>query len=154
MRFRFQMTLLAVFYTVCTFVDWIMFLSGKATIHNKEILCYKENYVLVNSNLGGLYMLVFTIITYTYAMFMWYVFYQVPKKFGVVTRRSVDDVADMIGTGDTSIMMDEENLKTVVRELEHDRRFTKHQMSKVNGRNDSSEGSNHFQSGHLTNGVQ
>ena len=99
-------------------------------------------------------MLVFTIITYTYAMFMWYVFYQVPKKFGVVTRRSVDDVADMIGTGDTSIMMDEENLKTVVRELEHDRRFTKHQMSKVNGRNDSSEGSNHFQSGHLTNGVQ
>ena len=55
---------------------------------------------------------------------MWYVFYAVPKKYGVVSRRAVDDV-DMIGAGNKSIMIDEENMKMVVRELEYDRHFIK-----------------------------
>ena len=69
-------------------------------------------------------MLADCISTYGYAIFMWYVFYAVPKKYGVVSRRAVDDV-DMIGPGHSSIMIDEENVKMVVRELEYDRRFIK-----------------------------
>ena len=49
---------------------------------------------------------------------------KVPKKHGVVSRRAVDDV-DMIGPGHNSIMIDEENVKMVVRELEYDRHFIK-----------------------------
>ena len=80
--------------------------------------------ILINSEMGALFMLSDSISIYFYAIFMWYVFYAVPKKYGVVSRRAVDDV-DMIGAGNKSIMIDEENMKMVVRELEYDRHFIK-----------------------------
>lgn len=80
--------------------------------------------ILVNSEMGALFMLSDSIAIYFYAIFLWYVFYAVPKKYGVVSRRAVDDV-DMIGPGHNSIMIDEENVKMVVRELEYDRHFIK-----------------------------
>ena len=68
----------------------------------------------------------FAVSVYIYAVFMWYTFYQIPKRYGVVSRRNVDDIDGLLMPAcDTSVYMDEENLKTVVRELEHDRRFTK-----------------------------
>lgn len=130
------MKILAGFYAVCTAIDWLMFLGGKASITNSDLLCYDKTILLVNSNLGGLYMLSFGVSVYTYAMFMWFTFYQVPKKFGVVSRRHVDDVGAMVAPGcDTSIYLDEENLKTVVRELDYDRRFTRKQT--MHSRKDS-----------------
>ena len=80
--------------------------------------------ILVNSEMGALFMLTDSIAIYFYAIFMWYVFYAVPKKYGVVNHRAVDDV-DMIGPGNNSIVIDEENVKMVVRELEYDRHFIK-----------------------------
>ncbi len=59
-----------------------------------------------------------------------------PKKYGVVTRRTVDDV-DMLGLDSTYMYENEENLKTVVRELEHDRRFTKQQKQMQTSRRHS-----------------
>ena len=119
------MKILAGFYAVCTCIDWLMFLGGKKSITNNDLLCYEKTILLVNSNLGGLYMLSFAVSVYIYAMFMWFTFYHIPKRFGVVSRRNVDDVGGMIPGCDSSIILDEENLKTVVRELEHDRRFVK-----------------------------
>ena len=111
---------------MCTVIDWMMFLGGKKSISNSDLICYDKTILLVNSNLGSLYMLSFGVSVYTYAMFMWFTFYQVPKRFGVVSRRHVDDVGGTVTPGcDTSIYLDEENLKTVVRELDYDRRFTR-----------------------------
>lgn len=90
------MKLLAIFYLVCVFTDWIMFFSGQAAIRNLDLLCYKEDLILVNTNWGSLYMLTFTVSSYIYALFMWYVFYQVPKKHGVVQNKTVDDVGGLI----------------------------------------------------------
>ena len=94
-------------------------------MRNQDILCYNNRVIIINSNVGGTYMLAFSLVCYLYAFFMWYIFYQVPKKFGIVSRRSVDDVA-MIGD-ESAIIHDEENLKTVVRELDNDRRFNRKQ---------------------------
>lgn len=122
------MKILAGFYAVCTMIDWVMFLGGKTAINNSDLLCFDKTILLVNSNLGGLYMLAFGVSVYTYAMFMWFTFYQVPKRFGVVQRRHVDEIGDIPApNSDTSIYIDEENLKTVVRELDYDRRFTRKQ---------------------------
>ena len=108
-RFVYQMKILAIFYICCTCTDWILTLSGSAALHNGDLLCYNETIIIVNDNLGALYMLVFTIITYFYAFFMWFTFYQVPKKFGIVSRRSVAAV-DMIAGDESCIIYDEENM--------------------------------------------
>ena len=102
-----------------------MFIGGQAAIHNEDILCYNNKTLIINSNVGGTFMLADSLICYLYAFFMWYTFYQVPKKYGVVSRRSVDDV-DMLADA-TNIIYDEENLKAVVRELDNDRRFIRKQ---------------------------
>jgi len=67
-------------------MDWVLLMTGKMSIRNNHILCIKQKKILVNSNLGGLYMLCFSISSYTYALFMWYVFFYVPRKYGVVCR--------------------------------------------------------------------
>lgn len=122
------MNILASFYAVCTIIDWLMFFGGKIAIANKDLLCYKKTVLLVNSNLGGLYMLSFAVSVYIYAMFMWYTFYQVPKRYGVVTHRDVSDLGGMTPGNDSSIILDEENLKSVIRELDNDRRFIRVQQ--------------------------
>lgn len=118
------MKLLAYFYVVCTCTDWLIFTIGQVTIRDGQILCYDSEVILVNSNLGALYMFFFALASYLYALFMWYTFYNVPKKYGVVSRHKVEDL-DMIGNDYSTELRDEENLKTVVRALEYDRRFTK-----------------------------
>lgn len=130
----FQLKIFAYFYAACAVIDWLMYFSGELALKNKDLLCYEKTTIIVNSNLGALFMLFFGVVEWFYALFMWYAFYYVIRKFGVVTRRSVDDV-NMLLDGDTTIIENEENLKTVVRELEHDRKFTKQQQHK--GRRDS-----------------
>lgn len=126
------MKLLAGFYVVCAFIDWLTFYMGRVALTRGDLICYDRNVVLVNSNLGALYMLFLSLVYYSYAMFMWFTFYQIPKKFGQVTRFTVDDVGFALGNESTMhILENEENLKTVVRELEHDRQFTKRQLTKI-----------------------
>ena len=115
---------LTIFYIICVAIDWIMLTTSHVAIKNQDLICYKDTFVLLNSNMGSLYMWAFCLVLYFYALFMWYIFYFVPRKYGVVQRRTVDDV-DMLGHDSTYILENEDNLKTVVRELEHDRRFTK-----------------------------
>ena len=128
-RFGFQLKIFAYFYAAAAVIDWLIYFTGAIAIKNKDLLCYNKSVIVVNSNLGGFYMLAFSFVEYFYALFMWYAFYYVIRKYGGVTRRSVDDVGILLD-GDTTIVENEENLKTVVRELEHDRRFTKKQQSK------------------------
>ena len=123
------MKLLAGFYVLCTFVDWLTFYWGKNVIEENDILCYKGNTIFTNSNTGGLYMIFYSVVEYMYALFMWYTFYQVPKRHGVVTRRNVEKLSP-IGQDESAFIMaeGEEKLKTVVRELEHDRKFIRNQQ--------------------------
>ena len=111
---------------------------------NQQLLCYDTRVILVNTNIGGLYMLFYAIVSFAYAGFMWYTFYNVPNKFGIVSRRSVEDVGLMIGHPESANLKDEENLKTVVRALEHDRKFTKSQLIQASRDRDGSNGGGTF----------
>ena len=73
-------------------------------------------------------MIFYSAVEYMYALFIWFIFYYIPKRQGVMLRRSVENVAPI---GDESVLMmdnEQENLKTVVRELEHDKRFVRNQI--------------------------
>ncbi len=67
--------MLSIFYVVCVFLDWILVVSSKAAVENEDLICYKDTFILMNSNLGALYMMVYSLVVYFYAMVMWYVFY-------------------------------------------------------------------------------
>ena len=126
------MKILACFYILVSFLDWLTFSTGKAALNRGDLLCYGETIILVNSNMGAFYMVFLSLSYYGYALTLWYVFYWVPSKFGHVTRFKVEDVG--LDVHDESQMLqleDEENLKTVVRELEHDRQFMKEQQKKL-----------------------
>jgi len=86
------MKLLAAFYLVCTLMDWFTWLMGRLAINRLALICYDKNVVLVNSNLGGFYMLFLSLEYYMYALFMWYIFYQIPKRCGQVSHLTVDHV--------------------------------------------------------------
>lgn len=69
------MKMLSIFYVVCTFCDWTTFYLGMVSLQNNDLLCYQKDIILVNSEVGGLYMLLVTMVAYFYALFMWFVFY-------------------------------------------------------------------------------
>ena len=138
-----QMRSLAIFYLICCVTDWAVLFGGIMAVESNDLICYEHGTLFVNSNLGGFYMLFFSLQTYFYAIYMWYTFYQVPKKHGQINQRRVDDL-EMLGDQST-ILMGEENLKTVVREFEHDRRFTKRQQTI------QSKGTDNDRSTNLTN---
>ena len=122
------MKFLAGFYVLCFALDWVEFLVGSECLSSNAIICYKGIDILVNTNLGAFYMLCLSLIHYFYSITMWYVFYKVPKNLGVVS--SINRNLEKIGTeGDqsrASIKRNDDNLTTIVRELEHDREFTDH----------------------------
>ena len=56
-RFYYQMKLLSGFYVYCTCMDWIIFTTGKYALQTNNLLCYKKNMILINSEMGALFML-------------------------------------------------------------------------------------------------
>ena len=42
---------------------------------NHGLLCYRDHVIIIYLNLGGTYMFAFSLTSYIYAFFMWYVFY-------------------------------------------------------------------------------
>jgi len=84
------MQLLAGFYFICTFIDWFIYYMGRISLAQDHMICYNSNILLVNSNLGALYMFGLSLIYYTYAIVMWYIFYRIPVRFGQVSAFNVD----------------------------------------------------------------
>jgi len=77
-------------------------------------------------------MLCLSLLYYGYALVMWYVFFMVPKSLGQVSNLDVSRL-DIAAGRESEIMRledEEDNLKTVVRELDHDREFLKNQARK------------------------
>ena len=144
------MKLLAGFYAVCAFLDWFIYYMGRLSIRDNQTICYKKDVLLVNSNLGALYMFGLSTIYYTYALVMWYIFYEIPVRFGQISRFNVDEL-NITGRPSQVLIMDaeEENLKDVVREFEYDRRFTKKQLQRHRAGSDSRDIQHHNGNGLL-----
>ena len=123
-----QMKILAGFYSFCSFFDWSIYYLGLMAISDGHLLCYRENVLLVNSNIGALYMFSLSLAYYLYALLMWWVFFMVPTRFGQVSQFNVEQLGIVARDSELVHQNEEEHLKVVVREFEHDRKFTKKQI--------------------------
>ena len=57
MCFKMQIYGITAFYIVCMVFEFIMFLLGEAALKNNKIVCKLDTYLVVTTELGGLYMM-------------------------------------------------------------------------------------------------
>lgn len=82
--FTSQMQTIAIFYFVSVWLQTLLYLLGYDAIENGEILCASKQFLIIHSEMGGLYMLFYTICLFGYSIIMWYVFYRLPFKNNMV----------------------------------------------------------------------
>jgi len=71
-------------------------------------------------------MLYYSILSYFYAFAMWFIFFQVPKNYGMLNKFHKVDKTDIDALSLRSSMVGaEDNLKTMVREMSQDEKFHK-----------------------------
>jgi len=111
-------------------MDWAAYAGGKRMFDSGDLGCTDHNFMVVETNAGAGYMLYYSTISYFYAISMWYIFFQIPKNYGmlkkfksIITQEKIPDVMNM--SVRSSMKLDEDNLKTMVKELESDRKFNK-----------------------------
>lgn len=96
---------------------------------NGNILCLNEKFLVVVDNEGAIILLLYTFVTYSYAVVMLYVFYLVPKSSGLAVDLSLDVAEIKIEPLDSrqqkkSIIDSEQNAREVFRAMANDDQFS------------------------------
>ena len=108
-------------------MDWAAYAGGKKMFQSGDIGCTKKDFMVVETNGGATYMLYYSMLSFFYAISMWYIFFQIPKSHGMLKRfkktENIPNVLDI--TARSSMHLGEEDVKTMVRELEADQKFNK-----------------------------
>ena len=123
-RFLRQVKYLLVFYIGAAFMDWVAYYGARRMFDSGDLGCIKNQAMVVYTNSGATYMLYYTLLSYFYAITMWYIFFQIPKNYGMLKKfvnKGMHDVEDM--SVRSSMKYGEDNVKTMVKELESDRAF-------------------------------
>ena len=106
-------------------MDWASYAGGKRMFATGGLGCTHKNFMVVETNGGAGYMLYYSLLSFFYAISMWYIFFQIPKNYGMLkkfTRRDkMPDILDM--SVRSSMKLGEDDVKTLVKELESDRKF-------------------------------
>ena len=79
-----QVNILTMFYLVNIFVQIFLYLLGNDAIKAKALLCARENFLIVHSEIGGLYMIFYSANILVSSLIMQIVFYHLPVKFNLV----------------------------------------------------------------------
>ena len=119
------------FYGVSTVVDWIIIVGQRQCLRNGDIICVNNRFLEVKNNLGALLALSFDMSSFAYAFVMWYIFFYTPNRFGKLTNlHGVSVIMDDQLRKSMTLERQEEQVKTLLREFEHDRQFTKTQINR------------------------
>jgi hypothetical protein len=89
-RFNKQLFVITIFYVFASILDWVYLIFGPKQLQNGNIACLNEKFIVVVDNKGAILLLVYTVVTYSYAAVMFYVFYYVPKSSGLVVNLTLD----------------------------------------------------------------
>lgn len=119
-----QLYILTCFYVIATIADWSLLELGKSMFIKGNLICTSKNTVTVVNWQGAAYMSYFTVTTLLYALVMWFTFYRIPKKYGMVRSRLMgrQQKLEMINA-DQSLYIKEENVKTLIVALEEDNKM-------------------------------
>ena len=100
-------------------------------MRNGDIICVNNRFLEVKNNLGALLALSFDMSSFAYAFVMWYIFFYTPNRFGKLTNmHGVSVIMDDQLRKSMTLERQEEQVKTLLREFEHDRQFTKTQINR------------------------
>lgn len=72
------------FYFCSSICDGIYLSVGTTELANGGLTCINESFVVGADAKGSLILLLYTLVTYSYALIVLYVFYYLPKKSGLV----------------------------------------------------------------------
>ena len=117
-RFMHQVKYLIVFYIFAAFMDWAAYAGGKRNFQVGHLGCTDADFMVVETEKGAAYMLYYSILSYIYAFSMWFIFFQVPKNYGMLKKFHKIDKTDIDALSLRSSMVGaEDNVKTMVREI-------------------------------------
>lgn len=81
-RVNVQMAIIAIFYLCALAFDWTIYEVGNYQLQKGDLVCSRWETLQPTDSNGSLYMFWYTILTYLYALVMWFTFYRIPKKYG------------------------------------------------------------------------
>jgi len=75
---------MTVFYFCSSICDWFYLWGGKKELVNGGLICINHAFMIPTDATGSLILLFYTLVSYSYAVVVLYVFYFLPKKSGLV----------------------------------------------------------------------
>jgi cytochrome bd-type quinol oxidase subunit 1 len=102
-RFRKQILVITIFYVFSSIMDWVYLEVGRQQLIIGNITCLNNNYLLVVDSRGSYILLLYTLVTYSYAAVLLYVFYYIPKKSGLVVDFTLENMGFQIDSFDSDL---------------------------------------------------
>jgi cytochrome bd-type quinol oxidase subunit 1 len=84
-------------------MDWVYLEVGRQQLIIGNITCLNNNYLLVVDSRGSYILLLYTLVTYSYAAVLLYVFYYIPKKSGLVVDLTLENMGFQIDSFDSDL---------------------------------------------------
>ena len=56
-------------------MDWAAYAGGKRMFASEDLWCTENNFMVVETNGGAGYMLYYSLLSFFYAIAMWYIFF-------------------------------------------------------------------------------
>ena len=79
--------MLAASYIFFVIADFIMMPVGNALFDaGKDFTCVNNVQIEVENSGGAFYLLIYTLILFAYSFMLWYVFYLIPDKWGLISK--------------------------------------------------------------------
>lgn len=127
--------MIGVFYLMASVADWIFIILGKHEMERRSLLCVNHRFIVVNDGYGSLSLLFYTLVTYSYAVVMLFVFYHLPKKSGLVLDMGLGGDL-LIRESSKSMVSQEKNAREFIRAMQGEERFLNHQIGSIDGLDD------------------
>ena len=72
-------------------IDWMLIAIGNSLfIDDTSYKCIKSVYLIVNDGLGAAYLLCHSIFVFMFSLLIWYIFYRIPEKYGLLKSAVAD----------------------------------------------------------------
>ena len=84
---------MAIFYFIFVSIDWMLIAIGNSLFDDDtSYKCLHNVYLIVNDPIGALYLTFHAIFVFMFSVLIWYLFYRIPEKYGLIKRMQTEDL--------------------------------------------------------------
>lgn len=73
------------FYLINVVTDFMLYFLGEEALEDKTIICANHSYLLVQTQVGALYLFFHTLTILVYSFIMFHIFYRLPLKHNLIS---------------------------------------------------------------------